>query len=77
MLIQSLAICSEMFFVAIFYVGDTLGLPMPETVTKYEHFVLLLVHGKAIDHGRSQSCVTGGGAGGFDHSRVVTRKVSF
>ena len=46
---QSLAICGEMFFVAIFYVGDTLGMPMPEIVTKYEHFVLLLVHGKAID----------------------------
>uniref|UniRef100_A0A914C3W2 Uncharacterized protein n=1 Tax=Acrobeloides nanus TaxID=290746 RepID=A0A914C3W2_9BILA len=43
-LMQSLAICFEMFFVATVYVGNQ-WVPLPEFMTKIEHLFLIFVHG--------------------------------
>uniref|UniRef100_A0A914E8M8 Uncharacterized protein n=1 Tax=Acrobeloides nanus TaxID=290746 RepID=A0A914E8M8_9BILA len=44
MFLQSFAICFEMFFVAIVYVANS-WVELPEFLTKYEHMVLIFVHG--------------------------------
>uniref|UniRef100_A0A914DI83 Uncharacterized protein n=1 Tax=Acrobeloides nanus TaxID=290746 RepID=A0A914DI83_9BILA len=44
MLMQSLAICFEMFIVAIVYVGNQ-WISVPEIMTKIEHIALICVHG--------------------------------
>uniref|UniRef100_A0A914CLJ9 Uncharacterized protein n=1 Tax=Acrobeloides nanus TaxID=290746 RepID=A0A914CLJ9_9BILA len=45
MLLQSMAICWEMFFVAIVYGLNEIYPNMPEFITKMEHIAWLCVHG--------------------------------
>lgn len=44
MLLQSIAICVEMFFVAVVYVGNQF-FPVPAFITNIEHTAWICVHG--------------------------------